>query len=495
MKTLGIDIGSSFIKVSVYDAASGQCIAHVSMPETEMPITALKPAWAEQSPEMWWDNTKQAVIKAIRQCPQQALDIGAIGITYQMHGLVCLDRQGIPLRPAIIWCDSRAVDTGKTLEARLGEAYCRTHLLNSPGNFTASKLCWVKENEPEIFDKIHRVMLPGDYIGYRLSGEMNTTLSGLSEGIFWDFPNHRVSEEILAVSGISQDLLCPIVPAFGDQGRLLASVAAELGLKPGIPITYRAGDQPNNALSLNVMNPGEVAATAGTSGVVYGVTDRMTTDPLYRVNPFAHVNHTEKATRLGILLCINGTGILNSWLQKNIGGGKSYDQMNEEARLVPPGSEGLTIIPFGNGAERMLQNRETGSRMIGLNFNRHTQAHLFRASQEAVAFAFHYGMEAMKDTGITPTVIRAAHTNMFLSPVFRQILADVSGVSIDLYETDGSVGAAMGAATGAGFYSGTEEAGSKIKKIKQIEPSAERSSTLEAYDAWKSHLDNILNYL
>jgi xylulokinase len=491
METIGIDIGSSFIKAVVYDAATGHCLSKAQVPAIEMPIKACHKGWAEQAPEMWWDNARLAVIEAIGRCKVCAMDIAAIGITYQMHGLVCLDREGNPLRPSIIWCDSRAVETGNRLATKLGADYCRNHLLNSPGNFTASKLTWVKENEPELFEKIHRVMLPGDYIAYKLTGEINTTISGLSEGIFWDFPKRRVSEELLKVSGISKDILASIVPTFGEQGRLLPAIASELGLKSGIPVTYRAGDQPNNAFSLNVLNPGEVAATAGTSGVVYGVMDRMIADPYNRINTFAHVNHSEQNIRLGVLLCINGTGILNSWLRKNTGG-MDYTQMNEEAMRIPAGSEGLMIIPFGNGAERMLRNKETDCYVAGLNFNRHTQAHLFRAAQEGIAFAFRYGMDAMNEAGISPSIIRAGNANMFLSPVFRQILADVTNVCIDLYETDGSVGAAKGAAIGVGYYAGLNEACSKMKNIKIIEPSKERPSTVEAYDRWKLHLDNIL---
>lgn len=492
MITIGIDIGSSFIKASVYDAAAGCTLSKASAPDTEMPIRAEHRDWAEQSPGMWWDYARKAVIEAVRHSKVPATDISAIGITYQMHGLVCLDLQGNPLRPSIIWCDSRAVETGKMLAAKLGDDYCRNHLLNSPGNFTASKLTWVKENEPAIFDKIHRIMLPGDYIAFKLTGEMNTTVSGLSEGIFWDFPGNRVSEELLRSSAISGDLLSSVIPTFGEQGRLMPAIAQELGLKPGIPVTYRAGDQPNNAFSLNVLNPGEVAATAGTSGVVYGVTDRMIADSLYRVNTFLHVNHSAETNRLGVLLCINGTGILNSWLRKNTGGGLDYSKMNEAALQIPAGSEGLMIVPFGNGAERMLQNQETGCQVVGLNFNRHTQAHLFRAAQEGIAYAFRYGMDAMKETGISPSVIRAGNANMFLSPVFRQTLADVTGVCIDLYETDGSIGAARGAAIGAGYYSGFKDAFVQMKRTRVIEPSSGRSASVEAYHRWKSLLDKTL---
>lgn len=492
MKTLGIDLGSSFIKVSVYDAATRLITSRVSMPATEMAIDAKQTGWAEQSPGIWWENLRLAVREVIRRDSGTGSGVGAIGITYQMHGLVCLDRYGNPLRPSIIWCDSRAVANGKRLASKLGDDYCRKILLNAPGNFTASKLCWVKENEPAVFEKIFRILLPGDYIAYKLTGIMNTTVGGLSEGIFWDFPNHRIAGELLIKSGISGDLLAPITDHFGEQGRLLPEVARDLGLQPGTPVTYRAGDQPNNAFSLNVNNPGEVAATAGTSGVVYGISDLIPANPSNRVNTFSHVNHTRESNRLGVLLCINGTGILNSWIRNNMLPGMDYETMNEEALRVPAGSEGLLIVPFGNGAERMLENREPGCSMAGLNFNIHTRAHLLRAAQEGVAFAFRYGMEAIKEAGIELSVIRAGHANMFLSPVFQQVLANVSGVSIDLYETDGSAGAAMGAAIGAGYWSGTREAFRGLTKLKTIDPSHDSTSTFEAYSRWRSHLDRML---
>ena len=493
MKTLGIDIGSSFIKAAIYDAENRKCIARSQVPDEEMPITVLHPGWAGQSPGMWWENTRQAVREVVRLSKDSSREISAIGITYQMHGLVCLDKAGNPLGDSIIWCDSRAVDTGKMLAEKLGTAYCSQHLLNAPGNFTAAKLRWIMENEPAIYEKIHRFMLPGDYIGFRLTGEMNTTVSGLSEGIFWDFKEDRVSERLLEISGIPGELLPCVVPTFGFQGKLLPDIAGELGLPAGLPVTYRAGDQPNNAFSLNVLNPGEIAATAGTSGVVYGVSERRISDPLNRINTFAHVNHTPEKPRLGLLLCINGTGIMNSWLRKNMGGGMDYEQMNEEALKIRPGSEGLMILPFVNGAERMLQNRDIGGKIYGMDFNRHGKAHFFRAVQEGIAFAFRYGIDVMKESGITPSVIRAGNANMFLSPLFRQTLADVCNVTIDLYETDGATGAAMGAAVGAGYYNTYEEAFAGIKRIKVIEPSHEKNNTRELYKEWKDLMEKKLN--
>jgi len=492
MKTLGIDIGSSFIKVAFYDHETGRDLAKSQVPDQEMPIRADQPGWACQDPEMWWENTKLAILRAIEQSGVSGRNIGAIGITYQMHGLVYLDQHGTPLGDSIIWCDSRAVATGEMLADKLGNEYCQSHLLNLPGNFTASKLRWIRNDDPVLYEKIRHILLPGDYIGYRLTGDITTTITGLSEGIFWDFRHNQVSEELLEVAAISKDLLPDTVPVFGLQGKLLPSVALELGLNPGTPVAYRAGDQPNNAFSLNVNKPGEVAATAGTSGVVYGVTDQLAADPLNRINTFAHVNHTVQLPRLGILLCINGTGILNSWLRKNVATGMNYEAMNHEALKVSPGSEGLLMIPFGNGAERMLQHTGISCRMSGLNFNRHGTAHILRAAQEGIAYAFRYGVDIMKASGMNVSVIRAGNTNMFQSELFRQTLADVCQVTIDLYETDGATGAAIGAAVGAGFCPGVESAFSNIKRVRVIEPSADKTQQEELYYGWKRFLENSL---
>ena len=415
-------------------------------------------------------------------------DIKAIGISYQMHGLVCVDKNLNVLRPSIIWCDSRAVPYGQKAFDQMGHELCLSHLLNSPGNFTASKLAWVKENEPELYAKIYKIMLPGDYIAMKLSGEVCTTVSGLSEGMLWDFAENAPARILLDYYGFDESLIPEIRPTFSEQGRVSEAAALELGLAAGIPITYRAGDQPNNALSLNVFNPGEIASTAGTSGVVYGVLGDVNYDSKSRVNTFAHVNHTADQTRLGVLLCINGTGILNSWMKRNVAPeGISYSAMNDLAALAPVGSAGVSILPFGNGAERMLENKETGSSIHGVNFNVHSKAHLLRAAQEGIVFSFKYGIEIMEQMGMNVSKIHAGHANMFLSPIFRNTLAGVTGAVIDLYDTDGSVGAAKGAGIGAGIYKDNKEAFSTLEKLAVIEPSDTEAYTA-AYEVWKSRL-------
>ena len=416
-------------------------------------------------------------------------DIQGIGISYQMHGLVCVDKDLKPLRDSIIWCDSRAVPYGEKAFNKLGADYCLSHLLNSPGNFTAAKLAWVRENEPQLFEQIYKIMLPGDYLAMKLSGKANTTISGLSEGIFWDFKERKVSESLLNTFGINRDMIADIVPTFGIQSNVSAEAAAETGLAEGTPISYRAGDQPNNALSLNVFNPGEIASTAGTSGVVYGVLGEVGYDKKSRVGTFAHVNYTDIQTRLGVLLCINGTGCLNSWIHRNIAPELSYADMNELAAKAPIGSDGVSIIPFGNGAERVLENRETGCSIHGVNFNKHNRSHIIRAAQEGIVFSFCYGMEVMQDMGMDIHNIHAGKANMFLSQLFRQTLANTSGATIDLYETDGSVGAAKGAGMGCGIYKDNNEAFASLKKLATIEPEPNMAQQYqEAYIRWKTIL-------
>ncbi|MEN9919699.1 MAG: hypothetical protein RL662_2135 [Bacteroidota bacterium] len=491
MYLIGYDIGSSSVKACLVDANSGKIVASDFFPKEEMKIMAVKAGWAEQNPEDWWTNLKLAHESILNISGIKGEDIKAIGITWQMHGLVLVDKDQNVLRPSIIWCDSRAVSYGKQAFKSIGEEKCLSHLLNSPGNFTASKLAWVKENEPHIYDKIDKLMLPGDYIGMKLTGDIVVTIEGLSEGIFWDFKTNSLSEDVLKHYGIPQSFFPEIKPIFGIQGQVSASAAKELGLKEGTPISYRAGDQPNNALSLNVFNPGEIAANAGTSGVVYGVADGLAYDKQSRVNTFAHVNYTIEKPRLGVLLCINGTGILNSWLKRNLAlEGLSYNDMNDLCKQSPIGSNGVSIIPFGNGAERILQNQDTNCSIHGINFNTHTKADLLRAAQEGIVFSYEYGMEIMKEMGMKINMIRAGHANMFLSPIFRQTLATVSGATIELYNTDGAAGAAKGAGVGIGIYKSHQEAFASLEKLAVIEPEPNHKPAYrEAYERWK----NILN--
>jgi xylulokinase len=489
MLFLGIDLGTSSVKVTILDAENQQPLVTVQYPEVENPIISLQDGWAEQSPDSWWEQVQQAILKAHASAQYNTAEIKAIGISYQMHGLVMLDKNGKSLRNSIIWCDSRAVAIGQRAYEAIGPENCLQKLLNSPGNFTAAKLAWVQQNEPELFQQIYQIMLPGDFIAYRLTGTTTTTTAALSEGIFWDFSKEEVSKDIFNYFGWEEAILPPIQPVFSEHGTVLKSVAEKLGLTPGIPVTYKAGDQQNNAWSLQVLSPGEVAATAGTSGVIYAVTDQLAYDKLSRVNTFAHVNHSAQDKRLGVLLCINGVGILNNWVKRVAGNSLSYDEMNAQATKVPVGSDGLSLLPFGNGAERMLENKMVQAHLQQINFNKHTAAHLFRAAQEGIAFAFRYGLDILRENQLHPSVIRAGKANMFLSKLFIQSFVNATQTPVELYDTDGSAGAARGACRGL-IKEGMGMAAAE--PLQRIEPDGDADKLEEAYQQWHKHLQQQL---
>ncbi len=492
MLLLGIDAGTSSIKVSVVDAGTQQCIASAQYPETEAAIISHQSGWAEQSPLGWWQFTQQAILKVHASGKYDPKDIAAIGIAYQMHGLVAVDKEQNVLRDSIIWCDSRAVPYGEKAFNAIGAEKCLCNLLNSPGNFTAAKLAWVKENEPQVYERIDKIMLPGDYIAMQLTGDITTSISSLSEGIFWDFQDDILSADVMNYFGFSESIIPPVQDVFSKHGYVSESVANTLQLKAGIPVSYKAGDQPNNALSLNVLEPGEVAATAGTSGVIYGVSDSLAYDKQSRVNTFAHVNYTKQQKRLGILLCINGTGILNKWIKNLAGAHANYSTLNAEAALIKEGSEGLYILPFGNGAERMLNNKLVGAHIHNIDLNKHTAAHLYRAGQEGIAFAFKYGLDIMRGNGMNPSVIRANKTNMFLSGVFTHAFVNATNVPVEMYESDGSIGAALGAGIGANIFKDAKEAFAGMKLLETIEPNGEDKYE-EHYEKWKIYLKEELD--
>jgi len=493
MYLLGYDLGSSSVKAAIVDSVTGKTISSAHYPEQEMNIISHQDGWAEQEPEEWWSNLLKATEIVFSGAAIEPSEIKSIGIAYQMHGLVLVDKEYKVLRPSIIWCDSRAVDIGKEAIDHIGHEKCLSHLLNSPGNFTASKLKWVKENEPEIYRKIHKMMLPGDYIAMKLSGEINTTITGLSEGIMWDFKNESFADIVFEEFGINKEMVPEIVDCFSIQSKLSTDAAKLTGLQQGTPISYRAGDQPNNALSLGVINPDEVAATGGTSGVVYAVVGQAKYDLESRVNGFAHVNHRASDPRIGLLLCINGAGIQYAWTRQQINDGQlTYQEMEELAARVSIGSDGLRIIPFGNGAERVLCNLSTGSQINNLQFNRHQQEHLYRASLEGIAFSFVYGFEVLKELGLNPSVIKVGNDNLFQSDIFSNTVATLLNTSIEIIDTNGAAGAAKASGVAIGVYKSVEEAFSNLVKEKTYQPSAQSAAYKGAFDLWKQDLLHLI---
>lgn len=492
MYYLGLDLGSSSLKAALVEIKSGKCLGVVQEPEEEMGMYAQRNGWAEQDPNEWWSHVCNAITRLKRQYNISSTLIKGIGISYQMHGLVLVDKIGNPLRKSIIWCDSRAVNIGQRAFDELGEARCASHLLNSPANFTASKLKWVKENEPEIYKQIYKFMLPGDYIAFKFSNIINTTISGLSEGILWDFKKNGVADFLLDHYGIDHALVPDIVDTFGVQSLVSTKGEKESGIAEGTPIYYRAGDQPNNALSLNVFNPGEVAATGGTSGVIYAVTENLSGKESTRVNNFAHVNYAKTNQRIGKLLNINGAGIQYRWLLHNLNV-DSYEEMNKLASEIPVGSDGVCVLPFGNGAERMLNNKEIGTRLLNINLNIHNKAHLCRAALEGIAFSFFYGMEILRLDGIKPKVIRAGNDNLFRSEIFANTVATLIAQEIEIYNTTGAIGAARA----ANLHKGDFETFGKVimdnDHIMTYIPLQDKKTYLKAYYNWKKELELILN--
>ena len=313
----------------------------------------------------------------------------------------------------------------------------------------------------------------------------------LSEGMLWDYKENKVADWLLDYYGINREMTPTIVENFSRQGILSQKAAQETALPMGIPLVYRAGDQPNNALSLNVLKPGEVAATGGTSGVFYAVT-AMSSGKSTRVNNFIHVNHNEKNPRIGKLLNINGAGVQYRWLLNNIGG-ESYERMNNKAAQIAIGSEGLVILPFGNGAERMFNNKNIGTHFLNMNLNIHTSSHLFRAALEGIAFSFVFGMECLKEDDATISVIRAGNDNLFRSEIFSNTVATLIGHEIEIYNTTGAVGAARAVGLIDGDF---EKFGNKITQndyVMTYKPAKENTPYIAAYQNWKKELQIMLN--
>jgi xylulokinase len=486
MIDIGFDIGSSFVKAALVEVETGKPIARARVPEVEIPMEAQQLGWAEQHPNLWWQYLCEATQKLLTETDINAEQISSIGISYQMHGLVLVDRDLNPLRKSIIWCDSRATSYGEKAFEKLGKGYCKDHLLNSPGNFTASKLAWVIENEPELYQKAYKLMLPGDFLAAKLSGIPQTTITGLSEGIFWDFKNDQASQALFDHYKIDQSLVPEVVDNFTVQATVSNAGAQATGLKEGTPITYRAGDQPNNAYTLGARKAGDVVATGGTSGVVYALTDQLSGNELTKVNTFAHVNYQPQQKMFGKLLNLNGAGIQYRWLHQLMGE-VGYEKLNEMAQQAPIGSNGLQVFPFGNGAERMLDNKIVNGHISNINFNIHDNNHMVRATLEGIAFAMIYGIEILKNDGVDIENLKVGNDNLFLSDVFSKTIADTLGISIQMLEATGAEGAAKASISNPHQTQNNDN----INITKTIKPNPKlQVESIASFEKWKTQLLN-----
>lgn len=493
MHYLGIDLGSSSVKVCLADA-NGKEIASAKAPiDGEMEIISTSSGFAEQNPEDWWAMLTHG-IKQLKEQGHNLANVKAIGIAYQMHGLVAMNDSFIPLRPAIIWCDSRAIPLGEKAFQEIGEEKALKKLLNSPGNFTAAKLAWVKNNEPDIYNKIAFIGLPGDWLAARLTGQLNATVSGLSEGIFIDHSTGQISNDVLNAFSIDKNFIKQPGESFRRFGKVLPTWCDEFGFNADAEVCYVAGDQPNNAFSLSAINPGEVAINAGTSGVLYAVSETPVVDMQQRVNTFAHVTHTTNKPSFGVLACVNGTGIQYSWLRHMLAnnGDLSFIDLNNLAKTAPPGCDGLHVFSFGNGAERILNNRNIGASFTNINFHKHGPQHLIRAAQEGIAFSLVYCIEIFKEIGIEIKVLKAGSANLFNSPLFRQIVADTSGIPVEVINADGALGAARGAMVGSQAIDIKTIGSEMIQTVARVEPSENTQLYRQIYNEWLGELQHQL---
>lgn len=436
MAFLGIDVGTSSVKVSIV-GEDGVILASATAPaSSERAINSPNPNWAEQNPEDWWEDAQQAILNL----PLEArLQVEAIGIAYQMHGLVLVDSQFQPVRPSIIWCDGRNIQESQILAESLGLDALENRLLNKPGTLTLAKLAWVAEHEPETLAKAHTFGLPGDFIAYKLTGEWSTTKSGYSEMVGWDFGASIPFEEGFRKAGWKLPL--PEARPNLEEGAPIQKVIAEkLGLPPSARVTYRAGDQPNNAFGLGVLQQGETAISAGTSGVLYGIGD--SSPGLHEgINRFLHVN-----SQIGVLMCLNGVGSALAFARRTWFQNQSYEALSELASQANP-ENCPYFFPFGNGAERILSERAF-SGFTELDFNRHNLPELARSVFEGIAFAYRLGSEKMEKAGCLSKVVNGTESGLLKSSFFAQLLANELQVELILSEGDGSTAAARGAALG-----------------------------------------------
>ena len=478
---LGFDVGSSSVKASLVNADSGKCVATAFFPEKEAPIMAVKAGWAEQDPQMWWDNAKLSLKKIMVEAGATAEEIKAIGISYQMHGLVCVDKNLKALRPSIIWCDSRAVPYGEKAFKDLGADQCLSHLLNSPGNFTAAKLAWVKENEPENFKKIKKIMLPKDYLAYKLSGTFCTDYSDASGMLLLDVKNRKWSKEMCDICGITEDMLPKLFDSFEKVGELKHDLAAELGLRDGVVIAAGAGDNAAAAVGTGTVGNNKCNISLGTSGTIFMSSDSFAVDSNNALHSFDHADG-----HFHLMGCMLSAASCNKWWMDEIL--KTKDYADEQKGIDKLGENHVFFLPYLMGERSPWNNPNARATFTGITMDT-TREDMTQAVLEGVAFATRDMYEVAKSIGVAPkrTMICGGGAK---SPLWRRMIANILNVEVDVpsCEEGPGMGGAMLAMVACGAYKSVEEAAAAIVKVDKTEkPDPELVAKYEArYQQFKT---------
>lgn len=443
---LGIDISTTGAKALLI-AATGQVVASASTPLT---VSTPHPLWSEQDPAEWWEGIVQSIRRVLAGSRVEPGAIAAIGLTGQMHGLVLLDAHGDVLRPAILWNDQRTGAQCDEIRARVG----RERLIRITGNdaltgFTAPKILWVREHEPEVYARARHILLPKDYVRFRLTGEYATDRAGGSGTLLFDLGKRDWSAEVVAALEIPRDWLPPTHEGPQVTGRVSAGAAEATGLPAGTPVVGGGGDQAAGAVGVGAVAPGIISLVLGTSGVVFATTAGPLVEPEGRLHAFCHAV-PGRWHFMGVMLSAAGS---LRWYRDTVAGGAAYRALDEEAARVAPGSEGLLFLPYLTGERTPHPDPLARGAFVGLTV-RHERAHLTRAVLEGVAFGLKDSFEIIQGSGMGPVHEVRVSGGGARSPLWRQIIADVLGAELrTVNTTEGAAyGAAILAAAGAGFY-------------------------------------------
>jgi len=477
---LGLDISTTGAKALLIDD-QGAVIASRTTPQ---PISTPKPLWSEQNPADWW-NGMVAAIRAVLDEAGAAADVAAIGLTGQMHGLVCLDANGQVLRPSILWNDQRTQAECDAITAKIGAR----RLIELTGNraltgFTAPKILWVRNHEPDVYARIAHILLPKDYIRFKLTGEYATDLADGSGMLLMDVASRRWSQDVLAELDIPPAWMPAVYEGPGVTGYVSAAAAQETGLKAGIPVVAGGGDQSAQAVGVGAVTPGVVALTVGTSGVVFAPLGSYAYEPEGRLHAFCHAV-PGRWHFMGVMLSAAGS---LQWYRDALAPGVSFDALTAEAADVPPGSDGLQFLPYLSGERTPHPDPLARGAFVGLTV-RHTRGHLTRAVLEGVSFGLRDGFELIKQSE-AGRVIRQVRVSGggAKSPLWRQILADVLGAPLVTVEAleGAAYGAALLAGVGVGVWPDVEAATSSVQLGEAVSPGPNAAAYERAYSIYRS---------